>query len=178
MADMKVARAGMLTTVQDCGRWGFQDRGVPVCGAMDVYSHRRANRLVGNDPDDATLEVTLIGPEIEFEEPTLVAVTGATFTLSLDGNAVSANSQISAPARSRLRFGDRIRGARAYVAVAGGIAVAPFLGSRSTHLASRTGGFDGRALRAGDRVPIGTGVGRRESGVGNPDSGRFPIPDS
>lgn len=145
----------MLTTVQDCGRWGFQDRGVPVCGAMDVYSHRRANRLVENGPDEATLEVTLMGPEIEFEERTVVAVTGGAFALSLDGSAVSANSQIIALPGSRLRFGDRLRGARAYVAVAGGIAVAPFLGSRSTHLASGTGGFEGRALKAGDCVRLG-----------------------
>lgn len=155
MRCLKVARAGMLTTVQDCGRWGFQDRGLPVCGAMDVYSHKHANRLVGNDPGDATLEVTLMGPEIEFEEPTMVAVTGAEFALNLDAGAVSANRQIVAPPGSRLRFGDRLRGARAYVAIAGGIAVAPFLGSRSTHLASGTGGFQGRALKAGDCVPIG-----------------------
>lgn len=145
----------MLTTVQDCGRWGFQDRGVPVCGAMDLHSHKRANRLVGNDSGDATLEVTLMGPEIEFEEQTVVAVTGGDFALSLDGNPVSANSPIVAPRGARLRFGHRVRGARSYVAVAGGIAVAPFLGSRSTHLASGTGGFEGRALRAGDRLPVG-----------------------
>lgn len=169
MPCIRIGRAGMLTTVQDCGRWGFQDRGVPVCGAMDVYSHKRANQLVGNDAGEATLEVTLIGPEIEFEERTVVAVTGGDFALDLDGNTVFANSQIVAPSGSRLRFGVRIRGARAYVAVAGGIAVAPFLGSRSTHLASATGGFEGRALKSRDRVPIGTGVGGRgEKGTGIP----------
>jgi antagonist of KipI len=154
----------MLTTVQDCGRWGFQDRGVPVCGAMDTYSHKRANWLVGNDSGDATLEVTLMGPEIEFEEQTVVAVTGGDFALSLDGNPISANRSIVAPRGARLQFGNRIRGARSYLAVAGGIAVAPFLGSRSTHLASGTGGFEGRALKAGDCVPIGT-VGEKGTGI-------------
>lgn len=167
MPYIRISRAGMLTTVQDGGRWGFQDRGVPVCGAMDVYSHKRANQLVGNDAGEATLEVTLIGPEIEFEERTVVAVTGGDFALGLDGNTVFANSQIVAPSGSCLQFGVRIRGARAYVAVAGGIAVAPFLGSRSTHLASAMGGFEGRALKSGDRVPIGAGVGHRgEKGTG------------
>lgn len=167
----------MLTTVQDCGRWGFQDRGMPVCGAMDVYAHKRANRLVGNVSDDATLEVTLMGPEIEFEEQTVVAVTGGEFALSLDGQPVSANSPIVAPRGARLRFGNRVRGARSYVAVAGGIAVTPFLGSRSTHLASGTGGFEGRALKAGDCIPIGAGVGHRASGIGSSLHSRLPTPD-
>ena len=76
-----VIKPGMLTTVQDAGRWGFQSRGVPVAGPMDPVSHRLANALVGNDRDAALLEVTLLGPELEFDDERLVAVTGATFDL-------------------------------------------------------------------------------------------------
>ena len=181
---LTLGRPGLLTTVQDCGRWGFQDRGVPVCGAMDVYSHRLANRLVGNDPCEATLEVTLTGPELQFEAETTVAVTGAEFELRLNGTSVPLNDPIVAPAGSSLRFGERRRGARSYVAIAGGLAVPRVLGSRSTHQASAMGGFAGRALRAGDRLPIGeqtTGIGNRESGVDQvriPRDSRLPTPDS
>jgi allophanate hydrolase subunit 2 len=86
MSVLSIRRPGMFTTVQDVGRWGFQARGVPVSGAMDWYSHRRANRIVGNADTAATLEATLIGPEIAFERETRFAVTGAMFALSLMGN--------------------------------------------------------------------------------------------
>ena len=82
-------QAGMLTTVQDMGRWGFQAQGVPVAGPMDPFSHRLANALAGNDRDAALLEVTLLGPELAFEDERLVAVTGAEFDLSLDGRPVA-----------------------------------------------------------------------------------------
>src|SRR5439155_8609458 len=82
---MSVVKAGMLTTIQDAGRWGYQLRGVPVAGPMDPVSHRLANALVGNRRDAALLEITLLGPELEFEDQRLVAVTGADFDLALDG---------------------------------------------------------------------------------------------
>ena len=155
MPCLAVIRPGMLTTIQDRGRWGLQSRGVPVAGPMDPCSHRLANAVVGNDPDAATLEVTLLGPEVEFEDERIVAVTGAEFEVSLDGRAVMLGTPLVAGAGSRLRFGKRTRGARAYLAVSGGIAVPPTLGSRSTHVVSALGGLDGRALRAGDRLPLG-----------------------
>jgi antagonist of KipI len=150
-----VIKPGMLTTIQDTGRWGFQARGVPVAGPMDPLSHRLANALVGNRRDAALLEVTLLGPELEFEDERLVAVTGADFDLSLDGRATALNAPFTVSAGSHLRFGARRLGARAYLAVSGGIAVAPTLGSRSTHLVSAMGGLGGRALLAGDRLPLG-----------------------
>jgi antagonist of KipI len=155
MAALLVVRPGLQTTIQDRGRWGFQSLGVPVAGPMDPCSHRLANALVGNDADSATLEITLVGPEVEFEDSRVVAVAGAEFVLTLDGRVEGGNTAIVAPAGSRLRFGSRGRGSRAYLAIAGGVAVTPTLGSRSTHLVSRTGGLDGRALVAGDRLPIG-----------------------
>ena len=145
----------MLTTVQDEGRWGFQNLGVSVAGPMDRASHRLANLLVSNRQSAATLEVTLVGPEIEFESASTVAVTGAEFRLTLDGLEVPMNVATQARQGSTLRFGDRHRGARAYVAVAGSFEIPPVLGSRSTHLPSRMGGLGGRALVAGDRIPLG-----------------------
>ena len=155
VSGMWVIKAGMLTTIQDAGRWGFQSRGVPVAGPMDPVSHRLANALVGNDRDAALLEITLLGPELEFEDERLVAVAGADFELSLDGRPVPSHAPFIVAVGSRLRFGARRLGARAYLAVSGGIAVPPTLGSRSTHVVSAMGGLNGRALVAGDRLPLG-----------------------
>jgi len=152
-----VIKAGMLTTVQDSGRWGFQSRGVPVAGPMDPLSHRLANALVGNDRGAATLEITLLGPELEFESERVVAVTGAEFVLTLDGRPSPSNAAFVVPAGAHLRFGARQQGARAYLAIENGIAVVPVLGSRATHVISGLGGFSGRALRAGDRIPLAAG---------------------
>jgi antagonist of KipI len=154
-ASMRVITPGLHTTVQDLGRWGFQSYGVSVSGAMDQRSHRTANALVGNDPCAATLEVTLVGPELEFEDVRLVVVSGALFDLAIDGRTIGMNSPIAARPGSRLTFGARSRGARAYVAVAGGVASPPVFGSRATHVGSRMGGLEGRALLAGDRLPLG-----------------------
>jgi antagonist of KipI len=150
-----VIKPGMLTTIQDTGRWGFQARGVPVAGPMDPVSHRVANALVGNARDAALLEITLLGPELEFEDERLIAVAGADFDLSLDGRPSPLHAPFTVAAGSRLRFGVRRLGARAYLAVSGGIAVTPTLGSRATHLISAMGGLGGRALLAGDRLPLG-----------------------
>lgn len=155
MSSVRVIRGGMLTTIQDSGRWGYQSRGVPVAGPMDPVSHRLANALVGNDRGAATLEVTLLGPELEFEDERVVAVTGADFEITLDGKPVLAGAPFMVSAESHLRFGPRRRGARAYLAIRGGVAVPPVLGSRATHLISGMGGFGGRALKAGDRLPLG-----------------------
>ncbi len=145
----------MFTTVQDLGRWGFQSRGVPVSGALDWYSHRLANHLLGNERHMATLEVTLTGPDVRFEAAATFAVTGAEFRLTLDGAAVTMNRLVEAAAGSILKFGERQRGARAYVGVGGGIDVPQVLGSRSTHVLTKMGGHEGRALKAGDALTIG-----------------------
>jgi antagonist of KipI len=152
---LRVIKAGMLTTIQDRGRWGLQSRGVPVAGPMDPCSHRLANAIVGNRADAATLEVTLLGPELEFEDERVLAVAGAEFELTVDGRTAPHAAPFLVSAGATLRFGARIRGARAYLAVAGGVAVPPALGSRATHLISGMGGLDGRPLRAGDLVPLG-----------------------
>jgi antagonist of KipI len=151
-----VVRPGMLTTVQDLGRWGYQDRGVPVAGPMDVVAHRIANAAVGNPEGAATLEVTLLGPELRFERNAMLAVGGADLGATLDHAPIKPRTAVDVRAGATLRFGSRAAGARAYVAVRGGIDVPPVLGSRATHVLSVMGGLGGRALAAGDRLEIGT----------------------
>lgn len=155
MTFVHILKPGLQTTIQDLGRWGWQSQGVPVAGPMDPCSHRVANAMVGNNRDHAAFEIALIGPELQFEDERLVAVSGAEFALALDGVALPLNAAFVASAGSRLRFGARARGSRAYLAIAGGVAVTPVMGSRATHLVSRLGGLEGRALAAGDRVPLG-----------------------
>jgi len=152
---LSVVRGGILTTVQDLGRWGHQASGVPVAGPMDSYSHRLANRLVGNDPGAAALEITLVGPELDAEGDVVCAVCGADFELTAGGRPVRLNEVFEVRRGERVKFGPRAAGARATLAVRGGIDVPPVLGSRSTSLISGMGPFNGRALAAGDVLPIG-----------------------
>ena len=161
MPDLLIIKPGMLTTVQDLGRWGLQARGVPVSGPMDPWSHRVANALVGNPADLATLEITLLGPELEIEDERLAAVSGAEFEVTIDDRPAPWNAAFLAPSGSRLSFRARRQGARAYLAFAGGIAVPRALGSRATHLVCRMGGLAGRPLKAGDRVPLGDAASAR-----------------
>ena len=172
MGTLQVIAPGMLTTIQDRGRWGWQSCGVPVAGSMDAVSHRIANALVGNDPEAALLEITLTGPDMAFNDDRRVAVAGARFELTLNGQPMPMDAPFMAPAGSRLRFGRRHRGARAYLAVSGGIAVPPVFGSRSTHVASAMGGVEGRPLRAGDCLPLGPH--RREPQASAAVSARVP----
>lgn len=160
MSSLLIVKPGLLTTVQDAGRWGYQRRGVSPAGPMDSYSYRAANRLVGNDAGAACLEITLLGPEIAFDEACWCAVGGADFELWLDESMVSCHEAFQVAAGSRLRFGHRRRGVRAYLAVCGGLNVPLELGSRSTHLPSRMGGMHGRPLKEGDalEIPASTGV--------------------
>ncbi|MCC7125120.1 MAG: biotin-dependent carboxyltransferase family protein [Acidobacteria bacterium] len=155
MGALHVVKPGLLTTVQDLGRWGHQAEGVPVAGPMDVLSHRLANALVGNPPDAATLELTLLGPELIVQADTAIVVCGARFVLRVDDEVVETGVVRSARAGARLRIGRCDGGARGYLAVAGGGILTPaVLGSRATHLPSRMGGVDGRALVSGDVLPI------------------------
>jgi KipI family sensor histidine kinase inhibitor len=149
-----VVRPGLLTTIQDLGRWGHQDRGVPVAGPMDPVSHRLANIVVGNHQDAATIEVTLLGPELRIEREITLVVAGADLSATLDRQDVKLNVPIRARPGTVLRFGERRQGARAYVGVAGGIDVRPVLGSRATHVPSAMGGLEGRPLAAGDRLGL------------------------
>jgi len=146
---LRVLRPGLLTTVQDLGRHGHQDVGLCPGGAMDPVALALANALVGNPPGEAALEITVIGPELEFGEASLVALCGAEFM-----GAFPRNRPVRVEAGSRLNVGRAARGARAYLAVAGGFALDPVLGSRSTFLPGGFGGFKGRALKRGDVLAL------------------------
>jgi antagonist of KipI len=165
----------MLTTVQDRGRWGLQSYGVPVAGPMDPWSHRLANALVGNNANASTLEITLVGPELEFDDERVVAIAGAEFDVALDDRPAPSCTPFVVGAGTQLRFGARRHGARAYVAISGGIDVPPTLGSRATHVLTAMGGFAGRAVRIGDRLPLGAPI--REHRVSAPRLPAVPLPD-
>lgn len=153
---LTVIRPGMLTTIQDLGRWGFQDSGVPVAGPMDWYSHVLANRLVGNDERAALLEITLIGPEIKADEETVCVVTGADFAIDVNGVTTDSRNPFVVSAGGRVRFGSRRSGARAMLAVRGGLDVPAVFGSRATSVIARMGPSGGRPLVAGDLLSVGT----------------------
>ncbi|HEX6463373.1 MAG TPA: biotin-dependent carboxyltransferase family protein, partial [Vicinamibacterales bacterium] len=153
---MTVVKPGMLTTVQDLGRRGYQALGVPISGPMDAYSHRLANLVVGNHPMAAALEITLMGPELMADAAVTCAVAGAEIDVTVDGKHVARNSAFDVPSGGRIRFAGRHGGARMSLAVRGGFDVPATLGSRSTHLVSRMGPFGGRSLRTGDVLPVGS----------------------
>jgi antagonist of KipI len=173
---LQVVKPGLLTTIQDLGRYGHQASGVPVAGPMDAFSHRLANQLVSNDAGAAVLEITLIGPEFVVESSTTMAIAGAQFEVTCDDRPVAIGESFAVLAGQRVKFGRILQGARAYLAVAGGVQTPPVLGSRATHLVSRMGGLDGRVLAAGDRVPIEDDAGlrpmRKSAGLMLPSKGR------
>ena len=149
---LEILDPGLLTVVQDRGRYGFQRYGVPVSGAMDEFALRMANLMAGNGQDAAALEITVSGPKIEFHASTWIAVTGADISPEVDGQPIPTWESVEIKAGSVLAFGDLRDGMRAYVAVNGGIDVPVVMGSRSTYLKGRFGGLEGRALQAGDRL--------------------------
>jgi len=148
----RVVKPGLFTVVQDLGRHGFQRYGVPVSGAMDAYAFVAGNHLVGNDVSDASLEVTLLGPEIEFLVESQFAVTGAALSPALNGKPVGCWQTLQVHEGDVLSFGSPRGGCRAYLAVRGGIDVPVVLGSRSTYVRGGFGGFQGRPLKAGDVI--------------------------
>jgi len=152
---IEVIKPGWFTTVQDRGRYGSQHEGVPVSGAMDRFAVVVGNRLVGNHDQAAVLECTLKGPELLFQEGTVIAITGADLSPTIDDRSVPLWTCLTVPRHSRLRFGTRRSGFRAYLAMAGGIDVPMVLGSRSTHCSSATGGLQGRPLQPGDILSTG-----------------------
>jgi antagonist of KipI len=152
---IQVVKPGWFSTVQDLGRYGYQQYGVPVAGAMDLFSTTVANRLVGNPDDAAVLELTLKGPELEFNGDTHIAITGADLSPTIGGTSTPLWKCTKVYRGSRVCFGTARSGARSYLAIAGGIDVPLVLGSRSTHCSSETGGFKGRPLRQGDVLHIG-----------------------
>ena len=151
---LHILRPGLLSTVQDLGRYGYQSDGIIVSGAMDALALRVANLLVGNEENAAGLEITLLGPRIRFEADHLIALCGAHLSPTLNGQPVARHRAVWVAAGTELACGPAVAGCRSYLAVAGGVAVPLVLGSRSTYLRAGFGGHEGRALRAGDVLPV------------------------
>ncbi len=149
-----VLRPGMLSSIQDLGRPGLQHLGIVPGGVMDAPAHQLANVLVGNSRNEATLEVTMIGPELKFTEPVLIALTGAQFDVTVNGEKCPQDRPVLLSAGARLHISHAFLGGRACLAIAGGIQVDTVLGSRSTYLPAGFGGLHGRALRSEDHLPL------------------------
>lgn len=152
---LHVLSPGFLTTIQDPGRFGYQRFGVPPSGAMDWFALHAANHLVGNSPAAAGLEFTLQAPELAAEEDCLVAAAGCGFDLWIAGRWVGLWMAARVRRGEVIQFGARPEGGWGYLSVAGGVDTPLVLGSRSTYLRAGLGGLQGRALAAGDRLPIG-----------------------
>lgn len=151
---IKVNKSGFLTTVQDLGRAGYQQFGMPVAGAMDAFSLQIANQLVGNEPDEGALEITMMGPELEFTGEALIALTGGNLSPCINGKEAPMWQSLVVKSGDTLTFKGMRKGCRSYLAVAGGFDLPSIMGSKSTYLKGKLGGFEGRALKAGDSLKI------------------------
>lgn len=174
-----VIRPGLQTTIQDAGRPGYLSRGIPPAGPQDYRSFALASLLVGNplpppplapgDPGLAGLEILAIGPTLTFDAPVVVALTGGHVAATLDGQPVPSWTALAVPAGATLKVGKVGPGARAYLAVAGGIDVPLYLGSRATFVRGGQGGLEGRALRKGDLLSLGPAADGDASGRAVPE---------
>ncbi|MBP7072073.1 MAG: biotin-dependent carboxyltransferase family protein [Clostridia bacterium] len=154
MKDIVIINPGLYTTVQDRGRWGYQEYGMPVTGAMDDYSLRLANILVGNDEYDAVLETTLNGPEISFNTDVVAAITGANMVPRVNGYTVPMWRSLKLFKGDVLSFEMAREGTRGYIAFAGGLDIPAVMGSRSTYVRGAIGGYEGRKLKSNDEIDL------------------------
>ncbi|MTI82296.1 MAG: biotin-dependent carboxyltransferase family protein [Firmicutes bacterium] len=154
MPFMKIIKPGLLTTIQDRGRFSYQKWGVPVAGAMDEYALRVGNMSVGNQENEGCLEITLLGPVIEFLQTGLVALTGADLGAKLNQRPIGAWESFLVTKGDILQFTGVQSGCRCYLAVAGGIKIPVVMGSTSTYLRGGIGGISGRALSEGDELEL------------------------
>jgi biotin-dependent carboxylase-like uncharacterized protein len=148
----KVELGGFQTLIQDRGRIGYGQYGVSGCGAMDEYAHRVGNILVGNDENEASLEVLMIGPTIKFDKYTQIAITGADLGANLNGKKIDIWRSYEINPGDILSFKGSKSGVRAYISIAGGIDVPIVMGSKSTYTRGKIGGFKGRALKKNDYI--------------------------
>lgn len=157
METIKILDAGLLTTVQDLGRYGFQRYGVSASGVMDEYSAKIANKLVGNKIGEAVLETTLKGVQIEFLQNTAVAITGGNCDVTLNGTKIELWQSYLVNRGDILKMGICKSGLRNYLAFSGGIDIPVIMNSKSTNLKAKVGGFNGRKLMTGDILSVGVG---------------------
>lgn len=154
MGELIVIEPGLLTTIQDGGRWGYQQYGVAVAGAMDTYSMELANRLLGNSPQEALLEMTLIGGVFEVTKKSFMAISGADMGAKIDGRPISLGQSFALEPGQKLSFSFAKNGVRTYLAIAGGFDIEEVLGSLSTYLPGKMGGYKGRKLESGDALAL------------------------
>ena len=175
---LEVVKPGLETSVQDFpGRYGFWEQGFPPSGPFDMWSFRLANLLVGNPPGAAGLEIQFLGPTLAFRRDAVIALTGAALAPHLDGAPIPQWESLAVPAGGALETGFARTGARAYLAVAGGIETPPVLGSRATFHMAGVGGMEGHALKAGQRLPLGDAAGTGATGLRVRPACRPPIPE-
>ena len=163
---IRVRQPGLLSTVQDTGRFGEYAIGMPPSGAMDVFSYEVGNYLVGNEEGAAGLEITYFGPELEFTQDTVIAMTGAEMPPKINGEEAPTWEALEVGEGDVLSFDYLRNGARSYLAVAGGIDVPVFMHSRSTYTLIGLGGHEGRALQEGDELEVGEAPRNAEGQVG------------
>ena len=156
MARLKILRGGALATVQDLGRPGYRGEGVSLGGALDSHGARIANLLVGNAETEALLEITLGAAIFHFQDDRVIAWCGGKFEIQIGNEQIPAGHAIAVRAGERLKIGSAERGCRLWLAISGGTEVPPILESRSTDLRAGFGGFEGRALRDGDELSLGS----------------------
>lgn len=154
MCSLKVNNPGLLTTIQDIGRIGYGQYGIPTAGVMDNLSLQLANILVGNNSYEAALEITLIGPKIEFQSNLIIAITGGDITAKINEKEIEMYKTIYVNNGDILSFGKLVNGCRAYLAVSGGFDIESVMGSKSTYLRGALGGHKGRKLRMGDIISV------------------------
>ncbi|WP_085875062.1 biotin-dependent carboxyltransferase family protein [Peptoniphilus vaginalis] len=154
MSSIDVINGGILTTIQDSGRYGYQELGIPTSGVMDDYNYRLANILVGNKLDEAVLEMTYFGPTLKFNEDLTLAITGSDMNPKINGQPAPMFETIKLKAGDTLQFGKVNEGVRGYLAFGGSIDVPVVNGSKSTHIKTKMGGIDGRALKPKDTLNI------------------------
>ena len=159
---VKVLKPGLSTTVQDLGRPGYYHIGIPISGGMDRFALRCANMLVGNKEGLAVLEAVFMGPELKFSDDATVAVTGGELPPKVNGEPRATWTSFEVKKGDVLSFDFLKKGARAYIAISGGIDVPVVLGSRSTYTLGALGGHEGRKLAEGDTLKIGKGRGAKE----------------
>ena len=165
---IKVNGPGLATTVQDLGRPGYYHLGIPLSGGMDRFALRAANMLVGNDEGAAVLEAVFMGPELEFTSDATVAVTGAELPPKVNSEPRDTWTSFKVKAGQVLSFDFLKKGARAYIAISGGVDVPVVLGSRSTYALGALGGHEGRKLQAGDQLPTGSKAKTVKEGISVP----------
>lgn len=149
---IKILTPGVLTTVQDAGRFGYQQFGVAASGSMDMYHHGLANILVGNPFTAEALECTMIGPTFRFTQDNIFAICGAPVSATLDDEPIEMNKAYLGTSGAVVKMGPASKGCRTYIAFSGGFDIPFVMGSKSTYIKGEIGGLEGRALQTGDRI--------------------------